>query len=87
MLQNNRHHQIPRTRGFSLTELLVAMAVFISLMAGLSVLFSGAVRTVRGSYQLLDAYEVGRSAVDVIDKDLRTVDLAADSFHKQCSST
>lgn len=47
------------------------MAVFISLMAALAVLFSGAVETVRGSYQLLDAYEVGRTAVDVIDQDLK----------------
>jgi prepilin-type N-terminal cleavage/methylation domain-containing protein len=60
-----------RAGGFTLTELLVAMVIFITVFAGVAALFTGAVSTVRQGYQTMDAYEIARSAMQILERDLR----------------
>ena len=77
---NNAHSPLPtvrlalrhQQRGFSLTELLVAMAIFITLMSGIAALFVGSVDTVRQGYQSIEAYESGRSVLAVMERDLKS---------------
>jgi len=57
-------------RGFSLTELLVAMAIFLILAAALSTLFTSAVHSVREGYASIDAFEQGRVAMTTMTRDL-----------------
>ena len=57
-------------KGFSLTELIISMAIFTILMAGMMALFNGVVKTVRQGYRLMDAFEIGRSTLDVMQRDL-----------------
>lgn len=61
-----------RTHGFTLVELLVAMAIFVTIMGGVTVLFTGAVRTVRQGNQIIDAFSMGRGALEVMARDLGT---------------
>lgn len=56
--------------GFTLPELLVAIAIFISVMAGITLLFNGSIRTVRQGYQSAEAFEQARGALNVIERDL-----------------
>ena len=63
-------HRVRHKQGFSLTELIVAMAIFTVLMAGLLALFSGVVKTVRQGYRFMDATEIGRSTLQVMQRDL-----------------
>lgn len=58
--------------GFTLAEMLVAIAIFMALMSGLLLLFTGSLRTVRSGYQTIDAYEQARGAITVIRNDLTT---------------
>lgn len=57
-------------RGLSLVEMLVAMAIFVVLMAGLSLLFSGAIDAVRYGYVNQEAFERARSSMTVLERDL-----------------
>ncbi|HPC18551.1 MAG TPA: prepilin-type N-terminal cleavage/methylation domain-containing protein [Candidatus Hydrogenedentes bacterium] len=56
--------------GFTLVELLVAIALFAVLMSGVVMLFVGSVRSARTSYQQIDAFEKARSALTIIQDDL-----------------
>lgn len=56
--------------GFTLTELLVAMAIFLILMSGLATMFDAAVSSARQGYASIDAYENARNAISTIDRDL-----------------
>ena len=67
-----------RHSGFSLTELLVAMAIVVTLMGGLMVLFSGAVSTVRQGYQSMSGTELGRAAITLMERDLQQAFTARD---------
>jgi prepilin-type N-terminal cleavage/methylation domain-containing protein len=58
------------TRGFTLVELLVALSIFSILMTALVIIFVGALRTTQTGYQQMDAFERGRSALNVIQDDL-----------------
>ena len=58
------------TQGFSLTELMVAMALFLILMSGLAVMFNSAVSSARQGYASIDAFENARAAMTTIDRDL-----------------
>ena len=60
----------PRAEGFTLTELLVAIAIFITLLGGVGALFVGAVRTTRQGFQNQEAYETARAALSIIESDL-----------------
>ena len=56
--------------GFSLIELLVAIVIFITVMSGVTLLFSGAIRASKQGFQNQDAFEVARGAMDIIERDL-----------------
>jgi len=57
--------------GFTAIELLVAIAIFITLMAGVTGLFTGIIRTVQGSYATMDAMENIRASMAVFEADLK----------------
>lgn len=57
-------------RGFTLTELLVAMAIFLVLASALVTLFTSAVHSVRQAYATIDAFEQGRVATTTLSRDL-----------------
>ncbi len=59
-----------KNRGFTLVELMVAMAIFAVLMAGITMIFVGSLRTTQVGYQQMKAYEQARTALSVIDDDL-----------------
>lgn len=66
MNQKKRRSQ----QGFTLTELIVAMAIFLVLGAGMTSLFSAAVHSVREAYASIDAFEQGRTATTTMTRDL-----------------
>lgn len=59
-----------RRRGFTLVELLVAIAIFVTVMASVALVFNGAVRTSKQGFQNQEAYELARGAMKVIERDL-----------------
>jgi prepilin-type N-terminal cleavage/methylation domain-containing protein len=67
---NVKRERTHRRAGFTLVELLVAVAIFTSLMAGVMLLFTSAVRTVRQAEQIREAYDVARGAMRVLQDDL-----------------
>lgn len=56
--------------GFTLTELLVATAIFVILMSALVTLFSSAIAAVRQGYASIDTFETGRMAMTTFSRDL-----------------
>ena len=62
----------PFSRGFSLVELLVAMAIFTALMGGILVLFVGSMRAVSQGRQSINGYEMARGTLMVLEDDLTT---------------
>lgn len=60
----------PGARGMSLVELLVAMVIFIVLLSGLSILFTGAIDATRTGYLNQEAFERVRGSLAVIERDL-----------------
>lgn len=63
-------HARRRQGGFTLTELLVATAIFTILMSALVTLFSSAVSSARQGYANIDAFETGRVGMTTINRDL-----------------
>lgn len=59
-----------RAAGFTLPELLVGIAIFVSVMAGIVLLFNAAVRTVRQGHQSQQAFELARGTLGVLERDL-----------------
>lgn len=59
-----------RRGGFTLTELMVAMAIFTILMAALMTMFNAAVTAVRQGYASIDVFETGRQGLSVLSRDL-----------------
>lgn len=58
--------------GFTLVELLVALAIFFVIMGSLAALLAGAVRTVNQGYALMNAMERARGAMSGLEADLKT---------------
>lgn len=56
--------------GFTLTELLVATAIFLILMSALVALFTSAVHSVRQGYASISVFEQGRVAMTTMSRDL-----------------
>ena len=56
--------------GFTLAEMLVAVAIFTALMAGLAMLFTGTLRAVRQGYLQQEAFENARAALTALKNDL-----------------
>lgn len=57
-------------RGFTMVETLVAMAILITVITGVVLVYSGAVRTVRQTYRAQDNFEIGRSVLAALQRDL-----------------
>jgi hypothetical protein len=68
-------HSIPRAAarrmGFSMVELLVAMAILVTVISGVVLLYNGAVKTVRQGYNAIDNFEIGRSTLAAIERDVK----------------
>lgn len=56
--------------GFTLTELIVGLAIFSTIMAGVTIMFNSAVRTTKQGYQNQRAFENVRGAFTLIEEDL-----------------
>lgn len=65
--------QLGKSRGFTLTELLVATAIFSIMMTAIVTLFVASLRAVKSAYLAADAYETSRGAFNVVERDLSTV--------------
>lgn len=59
-----------RRSGFTMVETLVAMAILITVISGVVLVYSGAVRTVRQAYRANDNFEIGRSVLAALQRDL-----------------
>jgi len=57
--------------GFTLVEMLVAVAIFLSVFVGVALLFSGAVDSLRTGMQIVEGTETGRAALEVMERDLK----------------
>ena len=57
-------------RGFTLVELLMAVAIFMLLVGGIFVLFIGSLRAVRQGYMTNEAHEMARGAISAIERDI-----------------
>ncbi len=57
--------------GFTLPELLVAIAIFISVMGGVALLFVNSIRTIRQGFQTQEVFEQARGALNIIERDLK----------------
>lgn len=68
---HNHSGRDARRAGFTLTEVLVAIAIFITVISGVFALYSGAVATVRQGNQALTLNADGRVALKVMEDDLR----------------
>ena len=66
-MRNARH-----SAGFTLVELLVALAIFMLIMGSLAMLLSGSISTVNQSYAMMNAMERARGAMAVLESDLKT---------------
>jgi len=60
-------------RGFTLTELLVATAIFAIIMSAVAALFVASLSAVRSGYQSQEAFETARGTFNVLERDLTTV--------------
>ena len=58
--------------GFTLVELLVALAIFMVIMGSLALLLSGAVNTANQGYAMMNAMERARGSMSVLEADLKT---------------
>ncbi len=59
-----------RARGFTLVELLVALTIFVTVMASVALVFNGAVRTSKQGFQNQEAFELARGAMKILERDL-----------------
>ena len=62
-----------KKRGFTLTELLIATAIFTILMSAIVALFVASLHAVKSAYLASDAYETSRGAFATVERDLTTV--------------
>ncbi|MCC6144037.1 MAG: prepilin-type N-terminal cleavage/methylation domain-containing protein, partial [Candidatus Hydrogenedentes bacterium] len=59
-----------RDAGLTLVELMVAMAIFVTVLSGTLLLFNGAISTVRQGYRTMEAFEKARGSMTVLERDL-----------------
>jgi len=59
-----------RGAGFTLIEMLIALAIVVTVMSGIMLLFVGSMNTARQANQQIDAFERARGALNVIKDDL-----------------
>lgn len=72
MCQTSRHTGRPEQArsGFSLMELLVAISILTVLLITMMGLFSGSIRAIKSGQQAMDANQMARSALNVMERDL-----------------
>ena len=63
-------HPVKIRSGFTLVEILVALAISAVVMTGIALLFVGTVRAVRQGYMNLEMFELARGAMTVVEDDL-----------------
>ncbi|MFP6584876.1 MAG: prepilin-type N-terminal cleavage/methylation domain-containing protein, partial [Candidatus Hydrogenedentota bacterium] len=61
---------ISRRSGFTLIELLVSLAIFTTIMAGVTIMFNSVVRVTKQGYLNQKAFETVRGALSIIEEDL-----------------
>jgi len=59
-----------RSNGFTLVEMLVALAIFGTVMAGISVVFISSMRAWESARANQSVFEMGRSALQVLERDI-----------------
>ena len=74
MTKRNARH----SAGFTLVELLVALAIFMLIMGSLAMLLSGSISTVNQSYAMMNAMERARGSMAVLETDLKTAFASSD---------
>jgi prepilin-type N-terminal cleavage/methylation domain-containing protein len=57
-------------RGFTLVELLVALAIFLTIMSVVALFFTSAIRTSKQGLQNQQAFETARGAMRLLERDL-----------------
>lgn len=62
----------PGRAGFTLIELLVAVAIMSTVMAGVTALFLGSLQTVQRGRSMMGGYELARTTLETVERDLRT---------------
>jgi len=78
-MRHRRH-----SSGFTLAEMMVAVAIFTALMAGLAILFTGTLRAVRQGHQQQEAFENARAALTALKNDL-TISSGSEQDADYCS--
>jgi len=58
--------------GFSLVEVVVAMAILVTVLSSVVLLYNGAVRTTLQGYANIDNREIGRTVLNSIERDMET---------------
>jgi prepilin-type N-terminal cleavage/methylation domain-containing protein len=61
-----------RRNGFTLVEMLVALAIFGTVMAGISIVFLSSLRAWHASRETQSVFEMGRAALRVMEQDITT---------------
>ncbi len=61
-----------RIAGFTLVELIIALAITSTVLVAIAGVFVGSMRAVRSGYQTIDATEQARNAVNLIQNDLQS---------------
>lgn len=80
LLPNHRNVRHAAARGTTLTELMVAMAILLIIFMVMASLVSGIQKVFRAGRAQADVIENGRSAMDMIVRDLEQMDNAKDTF-------
>lgn len=74
-----RRHSRHRRAGFTLIEMLVAVAIFLALMAAVSLVFSLSVRLSEETFQKQEAFEIARAAMGVLEQDINRIYTSRDT--------
>lgn len=72
MLQTADIHS-RRRRGMSLVELIVAIAIFTTIMSGVVLMFTSVTNTLQRSYRTIDLYEQASNATVALERDIQTM--------------
>ena len=67
---SHRSSGLRTSAGFTLVEILVAMAILLILMSAVFSLFVGSLRATQTSYQQMDAFERARGTLTVVENDI-----------------
>jgi prepilin-type N-terminal cleavage/methylation domain-containing protein len=61
-----------KTNGFTLVEMLVAMVIFGTVMAGISVVFISSMRAWQTARENQSVFEMGRAALQLMERDIKS---------------